>query len=486
TAYALRQREATLGPAARRETEAYAHALTVALEFGFRDEAFEGVQEVINEVSRQSTVYGIQVYDDSGRVRFISEVLRTPSPAPSEILRQVLGMGESVTVERLIESNHVLSVVRPIRDRSGRIRGAMEVAQPLSLLETEKANTQRRFVLNTITLVVALTLVTLSLVGRFVGRPIERFAGAVRALGQGDLSHRAHEDPGGGELAELAREFNRMADHLEGARANLVREAQERIALERQVRESARLAAVGSVSAGLAHQIGAPLNVILGRAEMLLKRDRGDPDAVRNLRIIVDQTGRISATVRSLLDFARHRTPRIQLTDLAMVLRRVMEETEAEALRNGVKVEGTGLDPVWVRGDQDLLHQVFANLVANGIQAAAEREEGKREVVIRVSGGQTRVPAAPEGPAHSAGLEARHWARVDVQDSGRGISPEVLPHMFEPFVTTKPKGTGLGLAIARSLVESHGGSLEGQNVDDAGALFRVTLPAASNLEAADA
>ncbi|MBA3346051.1 MAG: HAMP domain-containing protein [Gemmatimonadales bacterium] len=178
----------------------------------------------------------------------------------------MLARGGTATFEREIENQRVYSVLRAIRGTRGRVIGALEVAQPLSFIEAEKANVRRRFLLNTLTLLAALTLVTLWLVRRVVGRPMERLVAAADALGRGDLSHRIEEDSGGGELAQLGREFNTMAGSLESAQTAVVRQGRESLTLERRLREAEKLAAIGNLAAGVAHEIAAPLNVISGRA----------------------------------------------------------------------------------------------------------------------------------------------------------------------------------------------------------------------------
>ena len=458
-AWALRQRNATLLPAAQRETEAYARALSLALEYGFRDQALEGLQDIINEISRVPSVYGILVYDRQGRPLIVSDPMRTPASAPRDVLDRVLQHGETVSFGREIEQTSVYSVLRPIRDRQASVTGVLEVAQPLSLVELERANTTQRFVLNTLTLLVALTGATLWLVHRFVARPLRRLVNAVRALERGELTHRVTPDTGRSELVEVAREFNRMAGRLEAARADVIREAHERVALERRLRQSEKLAAIGNVSAGLAHQIAAPLNVISGRAEMLLKRPEADAEQARHLGIIVDQIGRISPPARRLLDFSRHREPRLQPVEVDALVGEAVELLDPELARLGIALERVG-PPVSVRGDPVLLHQVFVNLLMNAIEAL-EGAEKERRITVR------------------SGLLSPSEVAVEIEDPGPGIASHVKSKIFEPFVTTKTGGTGLGLAIARTIVEEHGGSLEAVTVQDsAGTVFRLTLPAA--------
>jgi two-component system, NtrC family, sensor kinase len=466
-AWALVEREETLAPEARRETEAYATALALAFDYALRDVSHQSVQEIINQVSRAPTVYGILVYDSAGHLTLASDPLRTGGTLPPSELRSVLASGGTAGFEREIEDQRVYSVLRAIRGPRGAVIGALEVAQPLSSIEAEKGKVRSRFLLNTVTLLAALTLVTLWLVRRVVGRPMERLVAAANALGSGNLSHRIEADPGGGELAQLAHEFNAMAGSLEAAQASVVRQGMESLALERRLREAEKLATIGNLAAGLAHEIAAPLNVISGRAELLLKRE-ADPTALnRSLRIIVRQINRITTIVRNLLDFARRREPRLQRIDLGAVVEGVAEFLESELERGEVELVCNARGSVWVDGDPDLLHQVLVNLWLNAFQAM-EDASGPRRLTVRMD------------VTESAAI-------TDIEDTGPGFTPEVRQRMFEPFYTTKARGTGLGLVVARSIIEEHGGSLEAATASSgAGARFRITLPLAHTPIAAHA
>ncbi len=462
--WALREREATMVREARRETVAYATALALAFEYGLRDAGRENVQEIINQVTREPTVYGILVYDAAGRRTFASDTLSTPGPAGAEDLRPVLTAGRTVTLERELDDQPVFSVLRPLRDARGEVNGAVEVAQPLARIEAEKARVRRRFLLNTLTLLAALTLVTLFLVRRTVGAPLQRLADAARAVGRGELGYRLGPTVGGGELGDLAREFDGMATRLEAARGDLLRQSEERVALERRLHESEKLATAGTLATGLAHEIAAPLNVISGRAEMLLGREAPPEVRERHLRSIVVQIGRITAIVDNLLHTARRRETRMQRLDVGAVLDGVAEFLEQELARAGVRYERPGSGPSWVRGDPDLLHQVFVNLFLNAVQAM----EGLP--------GDRRIRAETRAGANGGGRVV-----VEVSDTGPGVAPDLREQVFQPFFTTRHAGTGLGLALARSMVEEQGGRLEvAEAPGGAGARLRVTLAAAES------
>lgn len=471
--WAVWQREQTLTEQTRRETQAYAVALGLSIETAFRDERPGDIQEIIDRISRERTIYGVLVYGRDASMMYVSDPLQSSAAAARAEVERVIATGEPTSIERTIGEQAVYSVVRPVRSPSGATVGAFEVAQPLSFLAEQIQATRQRFVLNTLTLIAALTIVSLWLVRHLVSKPLERFVAAAEALGRGEFTHRLGEVAGGGELDELVHEFNRMASRLEAANTDLVRQSEERIALERRLRETEKLAALGNLAAGLAHEIAAPLHVIRGRAEMMLKRS-GLPSAdERNLRIIVDQIGRITLIVRNLLDYARRREPQSAAIELDAVIDAVLEFLGEEIQRAEVEVRREGPRSLRLHGDADLLHQVFINIFLNAVQALECRTTG-RCITIR-----THIESAggPDSPADDAGPIV-----VDLEDNGPGIEAAVLQRVFEPFVTTKASGTGtgLGLAVARSIVEEHGGRIDASNLGSsdrpAGARFRITLP----------
>lgn len=476
-AWAVRQWESTLTEQTERETHAHALALGLAVEAALREPTPKGVQETIDRISRERSIYGVLIYDGDGAIQYASDPLTGTVPAIADSVRSAVNLGQVVALRRELDDEGVYSVIRPIRDALGRVTGALEVAQPLTFLEEEIAQTRQRFVLNTLTLLVALTILILGLTRQMVSRPLGRFVAAAQALGRGELTHRIGDVAAGRELAELADEMNRMAGRLETAQADLVREAEERVGLERRLRETEKLAALGNLSAGLAHEIAAPLHVIRGRAEQLIRRTDGDGPAERYLRIIVEQIGRITVIVRNLLDFTRRREPRLESIDVGAVIAGVLEFMDWELGRAGIEVDWQGPREVPAVGDRDLLHQVFINVFMNAIQALTTPRPGTARITVR-TGPFTESDEAPD---------TSEMAVVEISDNGPGIPDDVLPTVFEAFVTTKSTGgTGLGLAVARSIVEEHGGSIRAANGEAGGAVFRIEIPRARTPAASNA
>jgi signal transduction histidine kinase len=481
-AWTLREREATLLPDAQREAHAYATAVGLAFDVALREAPRQDVRKVLNRISVNPAIYGVVIYDTAGVPVFASDLVDSTGSAPPAQVREVLDGADSLVAERVIGGQRVYSVLRGIHDARGRTSGVLEVAQPLDFIEREAALVRRRYLLNTVTLLATIALVTLVTVRLIVTGPLGRLVAATRRLGEGDLGHRVPAHVGPGELASLGRALNAMAGKLESARAALLAEAEERVALERRLQESEKMAAIGNLAAGVAHEIAAPLNVIGGRAELLLRRDDAGSAAQRSLQVIVQQIKRITTIVQNLLDFARRTPPRARPVALASLVDVVLEFLDHDLARRGVTVRRSGATDLCVLADPDQLQQVLVNLLLNAAQALESREGGPREVTLRTVP-LARPDATEPAPAH--GGAPAPWVALAVEDTGPGIAPADLPRLFDPFFSTKPRGTGLGLAVARSIVEEHGGRLSVSASEHGGARFLLVLPGVPLLEQAD-
>lgn len=457
----LRQREAALLDAMRDEVRAHALTLQIALEQDYAAGRAADAQLLINRLGDNTKIYGVVLFDEAGRVMMLSDDLIPEEIQHPPELERVITTGEVAEFVRRVGDRDLFSIIMPVHVGS-ETRGAFEIAQPLSFVRTDIARTRRNWALTTALLVVTIFAVVLAVMRRSLSQPIRELLGGAAALGQGDLNYRVIVPAKGSEFARLAREFNRMADRLEEQRRSAERAAEQRLALERELRHSERLAAVGRLAAGVAHEMGAPLNVIDARAEQLLAR----PDAPfetrqRNLTIIRAQSERITRIVRQLLNLARPYDLRRAPVDLAALLRATVEQLGTDAQRARVEIEVRAAEHLLVYGDQDFLRQVFLNICANAIQAMP-------------GGGRLLVEAGGE----EMEKEGQVFLLARVSDTGEGIAPESLDKIFDPFYTTKDvgSGTGLGLSVSQRIVAEHGGWIEAANQPGGGAVFTLYLP----------
>jgi len=241
--------------------------------------------------------------------------------------------------------------------------------------------------------------------------------------------------------------------------------------LESQLQRSDQLAALGTLAAGLAHEIKNPLTSVLTFTRHLRRRFDDDHFREKFLSVVPRELERINAIVEQLLELARPTPLRFTSVALAPLLDRVVElyanDIDAKQIRVYREYAG-GLPPV--QGDEEYLYQVFVNLVTNAVDALPR-------------GGRLTIRVAREhrGDAWLLALRPHRGARrlaVDIEDDGAGLAPTDAPRIFDPFFTTKEKGTGLGLAITHKIVEDHGGTITFKSVPGEGTTFRVTLPVA--------
>ena len=234
--------------------------------------------------------------------------------------------------------------------------------------------------------------------------------------------------------------------------------------LEEQLIQAEKLAAMGQMLAGVAHELNNPLTAILGVTELLRERGGADEPTKRQLELTHRQARRAARIVQNLLEFSRPASPQKKPLDLNNLLDRTLQLHEHSLRRNNIEVDfhpQAGLPGVI--GDANQLIQVFLNLVTNAEQAIREvRDTGRIQIRAGRNGNQLTIT---------------------VQDDGVGIRPEALPRIFDPFYTTKRPGggTGLGLSICMSIIREHGGNIEAETLPAGGSAFTIYLPAASGL-----
>ncbi len=312
-------------------------------------------------------------------------------------------------------------------------------------------------------------LLTYVLLTYFIVRPIDRLRLASERLAAGRLGTRAPVQ-GAAEVARLAATFNEMAALLRQDRAalqdrleELERTTAELTTAQEQLVRSARLAAVGRLSAGVAHEIGNPLAAIRGLLGLMQSGDL-DPEEEREfVGRVQREAERIHHTIRDLLDFSRSeptQESRIESSaDVSEVVSDTIKLIDRQTRFRDIDLALTLDDELpRVRGDHERLRQLLLNLLFNAADALGGK--GRIEVTATNGGGVVQLIVADDGP---------------------GIDGEIIEQVFDPFFTTKApgQGTGLGLAVCHTIVEGLGGSIEALNREEGGAAFEVRLPAAT-------
>lgn len=382
--------------------------------------------------------------------------------------RATQALAAGVVDTHLVEGPHgrrFRTTLLPVRVDGGQA-GALELTESLD----EEARYIRRTILDTLLTTIALVgvcgVLAMGLGVWLVGRPMRRLVDKARRVGAGDLASPL-ELPQRDELGLLAREMNAMCEQLVVANKRADEEAAARLAALEQLRHADRLTTVGKLASGIAHELGTPLNVVSGRARMIITGEAEGHEVLESAEVIVSASRRMASIVRQLLDFARRRGPQKVEADVFQVTAQALALLRHLLEKRGVRVELVG-EPTRAEIDPNQVEQVVTNLVVNGAQAM---EAGG---ALRVAVRRLEAAAPPEAERPGGG---RAFVAIVVADEGPGIPNEVLPHVFEPFFTTRGvgEGTGLGLSVAYGIVQEHGGFI---SVDTGvgGTTFTVHLP----------
>ena len=407
-------------------------------------------------LDRQRNFDGLLVVDRSGRRLFA----RSDQNGADQGIQCALKSGrDSFQVSR--DGRFVLcyAAIRVGGDLIGAARLKLSLAA-----EQEKLQGSRHLFLAYFALDFLLLLVFGSfLLSRTIVTPIRRLLSVTRRIAAGDLEGSVHVH-GSTEVAELSDAFNSMVDALREKRceveekvASLNRANQEILEARGEAIRSEKMASVGLLGAGMAHEIGTPLAAIMGYTGILAEELAADPEKSDYLRRIAGESGRIDRIVRGLLDYARPKGVVQERIDLLCLLEKTVELLGAQGvlklLAVSVEVED---DLPQLTADPHQLEQLLINLIVNA-----------RDAMPR--GGELRL----------RGSRAGGDLILEVIDNGLGMRPEQLPLVFDPFFTTKEpgKGTGLGLAIAARIADSCGGRLSVQSELGKGSRFTLRIPA---------
>lgn len=333
----------------------------------------------------------------------------------------------------------------------------------------DAATVKRRETMIAVSLICGVVVAAAVLIGvlqyRSVMTPLHRLGAGVKQIAQGQFKQRIDE-PGSLEFAALASDFNRMACELDEFYHRLEQKVEEK---SRELIRSERLASVGYLAAGVAHEINNPIGIIAGYAEYSLSQLQQQPktepneDVSKSLQIICDEAFRCKDIIGKLLSLARPGENNRQLLDLGAVAREVASAVGGlrDYRERDLKVVIDPASNLAVSAVEAEMKQVVLNLTVNALEAVAPT-------------GQVRIDVARQDG----------WVELRVKDNGRGMSPQTVERVFEPFYTEKRgaqrPGTGLGLSISHAIVQSHGGQIRAHSEGPGtGSEFVVRLPAAA-------
>lgn len=417
------------------------------------------VQAILEMVGSDQRLAGLRIFHPDGRV--------LKSADPHEIGRRVdphslatFLQGKRHDIFRGPAGGEVLGVVKPIfseqrctpcHGAGRRVIGVLSLDLSLADLEGQLVQTSQFFGFTMLVIVLLLTGGISLIFTRFVSKPLKVISGRMAQVEEGDLNVRM-KPKSDDEVSRLMVSFNSMVDRLKKANEELQACHYE------QMERVDRLASVGEMSAGIAHEIKNPLAAINGAISVLYEDFAEDDPRREVINKVLEQIARLDKAATDLLFFGRPGQPSFEFVDANELLNKTMffvtQHPEAKNVHQN-KEFTRNLPPVWVDAKQ--LQQVFFNIIINAIQAM---KEGGTLLL------QTDL-------VEDDGAEA---VRVMIGDSGPGIKPEDLEKIFTPFFTTKTQGTGLGLAICRQLIEQQGGKINIKSRLGEGTRVLITLP----------
>ena len=424
----------------------------------FKDERYAGAEVGTATVFQGDVRVSTNVRDSAG-ARAIA------TRASAEVADTVLGRGVPFSSRAFVVRDWYIAAYTPIRDLGGSTIGMLYVGT----LERPYRDSLFRH----LAVFLGITLAGMGLVGlvsmvvaQRLSRPMRRIADAARRLAGGDFSVRV-QSRSTEEIADLAEGFNRMTEELARAHAQLTswgtqlehkveeRTAELKSVQDRMVRAE-RLAAIGKLAAGVAHEINNPLTGVLTNASLMLADLPPEDPRRADLQSIVDETLRCRTIVKGLLDFARQTRPQKQLVEIGEIVEDVLGLVRNQAsFQNIVVTTDLASGVPSVMADRDQLRQVVLNAVLNAAEAMPH-------------GGSLRLT--------TRSVDDGSVVVVEIADNGPGIPPAIRDRIFEPFFTTKKTGTGLGLSIAYGILEEHGGTLQVQSPPGGGTTIVITLP----------
>ncbi|RYZ05219.1 MAG: HAMP domain-containing histidine kinase [Myxococcales bacterium] len=405
------------------------------------------------------------------RVGFVHPSGRQNEVAPGRVpQRSVVNHLENFVMADPSEPNEEFLVSRvPVHGDKGELLGAVEICERLGIRDEFVRSNLVGTLAATLAMVGFSGMVVLVMGVWLVGRPLNLLAAKAQRIGQGDLTG-ALSFTQRDEISELASEVNAMCERLAEANARTQAETTARIDAIEQLRHADRLITVGRLAAGIAHELGTPLNVIAGRVKMLRRGTVEAEVGAEYLAAVAEQAERMTVIIRQLLDFAGRREPRPAPTDLRHIARVIARLVEPIARKHEVQVEiAAEGGSAMALGDPVQLEQVLSNLVVNGIHACSP-------------GGKVRITCGTEpafGGDRNDPPSVGRRAYLRVTDDGHGMDEATKARIFEPFFTTKDvgQGTGLGLSVAHGIIVENGGSISVTSQRGMGSTFSVFLPA---------
>lgn len=430
----------------------------------------ERVHEIIDTIGQQEGIEKVRIFNKEGIIIYSSDrtVVGTMVDKRAEACYachtadrplERLSISERTRIFQLENRVRSLGIINPIynepscwqadchvHSQEQKVLGVLDVSMSLAEVDRLTRENQTMLILFTLGAMVIISFILWFFFQRLITRPVQSIVAATNAVSAGNLSYEL-EVKRNDELGHLGNSFNEMIRNLAEAQTQLY--------------HSDKLASLGRLAAGVAHEINNPLTGVLTYSSFLLKRAQADPQMKSDLEIIVRETKRCRDIVKNLLDFARPISTGKKTVSIIDVLNRALNIVDNQLTFNHIEVQKDFADSLpEVHIDEGQLQQVFINLLVNASDA------------IGNDGGTISLTA------RSSRVQGKEFVQIEVSDTGCGIAPENLSKIFEPFYSTKDlKGTGLGLSVVWGIIHNHQGTIAVNSEIGQGSQFIVRIPA---------
>ncbi|RMH72608.1 MAG: sensor histidine kinase [Gemmatimonadetes bacterium] len=430
----------------------------------------ENVHRTIDQIGMQKGINKVRIFNKIGMIMYSSDKdeINTMVDKNAEACYvchaadqplEKLSIPERTRIFKGNDGHRSLGIINPIYNepscwqgdchahpKDQKVLGVLDIT--LSLEDTDRliALNRKRMVIFGIVVLTLVSVILWRLVQKLVGEPVKMLVEATKVIASGNLNHKIKINSRD-ELGDLAQAFNVMTEKL--------------VEAQHQVYQQDKLASLGRLAAGVAHEINNPLTGILTYSSFLLKRSEHYPEIKDDLDVIVRETKRCRDIVKGLLDFARQVPSKKSHLNINDVICHSLDLLENQLLLHHIHVEKE-LSPTVpdIIADANQMEQVFINLIVNAADAIGEQKNG----VLRIK-------------SEAQMINFRNYVKIDLSDNGCGMSEDQLSKIFEPFYTTKgQKGTGLGLAVVWGIMEKHGGKIKVESQPGQGTTFTLLFP----------
>jgi two-component system NtrC family sensor kinase len=461
--------------------ELSANQLSETIKSSTRDDMMlnqpEAVHRIISTIGAQEGIEKVRIFNKEGEIILSTDSLDTGHMVDKETEAcymchaadrplDKVPISERTRIFQSAEGASTFGIISPIYNEPGcwqsachahtedqTVLGVLDITMSMADVEHAMRAGQMRLLTFALIAIAAISLMIYWLVGRIVLKPVRRIVSVTRKVAQGDLSQKV-EMRKNDEIGKLATSFNDMMAELAEA--------------QRQLLQANKLASVGRLAAGVAHEINNPLTGVLTYSSFLLKRAEKDPELREDLEVIVRETKRCREIVKGLLDFSRQSLSERRAMQMNDAVRNACRILKNQLAMQKIKIDQHLEDGLpLIHADINRMQQVLVNLLVNA--GDAMQDEGG--VIIVTTDLAENADFGPERQASGAAV------RVRVADTGCGIPASNLDNIFEPFFTTKgTRGNGLGLAIVWGIIERHGGRLTVDSEVGSGTTFTILLP----------